>query len=294
MFTQYNNVTHIDFTEYSQVYDDYLSFTEIEMEIRQNKLFFRSKLIIYLLPIIICIGIFGNILNMIVFNSKKMKKCSTFRFLLYLSIFDLLVLSICASDAFLRFGYQIEIRNYHIIICRLHTFLTYFLTHASSTILMIISIDRAFVVSNKKIYFSLLRFKKFERIEKKEPQSYLCGLSLCCILNCRMTSNLEKEKNSKWNRSDLKVAFILIILFLINGHFLLLLNLNPTKNFHKKMATFNIEYFTKIKTNESFNYDQEYGMKKKEAAGGYFCYPYQGKFLMNNTVRQKKIFVEIF
>lgn len=272
------NESSIDFSLYDNIYDDYFTLAEIlvQEEIRRNDLIFKSKIIIFFLPVIISIGIIGNILNIIVFSGKKMKICSTFRFLLYLSVVDLLVLLICASDAFLRFGYQIEIRTHDIILCRLHTFVTYFLTHASSTILMIISIDRALVVSNKKFYLSLLRFKKFERIERKDPHNYLCGLSLCCILNCGITSSLNNKQRSSGHRSDIKVFIIFIILFLINGHFLFLLNLNPTKN---SVPINQIKHF--FKNNQSFHDDLPKQINSKETTGALFCYPYKGKFSIN-------------
>jgi len=110
---------------------------------------FKEKLILYLFPLILIIGLIGNSLNILIFSKKTVRSNSTFRFLLYLSIFDLLVLLVCTPDVFLRFGYQIHIRQISIYTCRLHTFLTYLFTHASSSTLMLISIDRALIISNR-------------------------------------------------------------------------------------------------------------------------------------------------
>ncbi len=102
----------------------------------------------------ILIGLFGNAINILVLSRNTMRNISTFRLLLFLSMFDFLVLSVCASDTLLSFGYEIDIRIYSIYICRFHTFLTYFLTHTSSIILTLISIERVFVVYD----FDLMTF----------------------------------------------------------------------------------------------------------------------------------------
>ena len=95
----------------------------------QNNLDFKSYSMISLLPIFILIGTVGNIINIIIFSRKTMRRNSTFRLMLYLSVFDLLILGICCTDAYLRFAHQIEIRLHSEITCRLHTFLTYLLTY---------------------------------------------------------------------------------------------------------------------------------------------------------------------
>ncbi len=66
------------------------------------------------------------------------------------------MLVICTSDALLTFGFKIQIRLYSTFVCRFHTFLAYFLSHMSSVVLAIVSIDRVFVVYNNQFKF----FKK--------------------------------------------------------------------------------------------------------------------------------------
>ena len=77
------------------------------------------------LILIICFGLIGNTLNLIVFGKKNMRKISTFRFLFYLSFIDFLVLLIGASDMLVRHAYQFEIRTYSNAFCKLHTYMTY-------------------------------------------------------------------------------------------------------------------------------------------------------------------------
>lgn len=107
--------------------------------------------VLVLMSALIVLGVFGNLVNIVVFSRASMRKASTFRFLLYLAITDLLVLIVCATDALAKFGFEWELRSTSIVVCRLHTFLTYLLTDASSLILMVVSVDRALVVTNSSI-----------------------------------------------------------------------------------------------------------------------------------------------
>ena len=89
---------------------------------------------------IISIGLLGNLLNIIVFAHKTMYNKTTMRLLFYLSILDFLILSICGMDPILKYLFDYEIRLEYALGCKIHVFLTYFLSHSSSIILMIVSI----------------------------------------------------------------------------------------------------------------------------------------------------------
>jgi len=218
----------------------------------------------------------GNAFNIIIFGKKELRKFSTFRYLLYLSVFDLLVLIFCATDAFLRFGYQIQIRQYSQYLCRFHTFFTYFLTHVSSCILMIVSVDRALVVNNKSLYFDILRLRKFEKIEKKEAHSYFCGVSLCCLLHCGLSSNVIRRVNHKsfMHRIDLIIIGLLIIVALLNIHYLFLMNINIIE-FKDHMYNYSfIQDNMSISGIRNFNFE----LKRIESPPtNVFCYPLEGK-----------------
>ena len=134
-----------------------------------------------LLLILISIGSFGNVMNIIIFNKKTLKKNSTFNFLFYQSIIDLLVLSICASDTVMTYGFNLEVRLLSKFTCKIHTFLTYFLTQLSSTIIMFVSIERVLVVCNFKFLSSTnsrFIFFKSKRIEKL---ILMIALFLCLV-----------------------------------------------------------------------------------------------------------------
>jgi hypothetical protein len=62
---------------------------------------FHSKS--FLLILLICIGLIGNVSNLIVFSKKSMRKTSTFKFLLYLSALDLKFFSLILTVIFIVF-----------------------------------------------------------------------------------------------------------------------------------------------------------------------------------------------
>ncbi|RNA01728.1 FMRFamide receptor-like [Brachionus plicatilis] len=207
-------IRDMDEMEDANLTEDNFDYEEIDYS--------NINIISSLLITIICIGTFGNVLNIIIFSKTNMRQASTFRFLLYLSISDLLVLLFCSTDALARFGFQIEIRSTHIILCKIHTFLTYFLTHSSSIILMVISIDRALVVTNKSfsdIFFGSKRksFSKKARLKGTGQQTESSTI--------RFFLPDFKWFFYKLHRVDLTIGCVFTALFLLNSHFLFI-NLN--------------------------------------------------------------------
>ena len=82
------------------------------------------------------------------FGKKSMRKISTFKFLFYKSALDILVLLFGATDIVVKNTLDFQIRINSNFLCKVHTFFTYFVTHASSLILMAVSIDRVIIMMN--------------------------------------------------------------------------------------------------------------------------------------------------
>ena len=101
---------------------------------------------------ILFIGIIGNICNIIVFGKRTMRSTSTFRFLFYLSIVDVLVLLFGALDMLIRNDSSLELRDFSLISCNLHKFLTYTVTYVSSFISVAVNIDRAQIVASISMF----------------------------------------------------------------------------------------------------------------------------------------------
>ena len=167
------------------------------------------------LSAIILVGLVGNLVNVVVFSHRQMRNTSTFRFLLYLSVCDICVLLVCSTEALVHFGSEYEFRLVSTFACRLHTFLTYFLTHCSSTILMVISVDRALIITNRSIS-SIFSRKSAAINTPNKPSNYL---------------NHGSARNSqiffdKFHRVDLVMFGVVLSLALLNSHYLAFMNLN--------------------------------------------------------------------
>ena len=173
------------------------------------------------MPSIIVVGVIGNILNLIVFGKETMRKTSTFRFLFYLSAFDLLVLTICLPDVIFQIKYpnEDELRIRSLAICRLHTFFTYFLIQSSSIILMIVSIDRALVMSNKNIILIIKRIFCLNKSNSNEVKQIK--------LNDFRNKNFQIFKLNL-HRVDVVIISVIIYLTLLNSHYLIFLKIYET------------------------------------------------------------------
>jgi hypothetical protein len=89
------------------------------------------------------VGLFGNTLCLVVFMQKNMRKNSTFIYLAFLSVVDLMVLLLGLGDIILISYFHFNVRAKSIYLCRFVSFLIYGSTHLSSFILASVSIDRA-------------------------------------------------------------------------------------------------------------------------------------------------------
>jgi hypothetical protein len=117
--------------------------------------YFHPKFPKFLTIIFLLIGDFGNILSFFVFSKPSMRNNSVFIYFAFLSIIDFFVITLGLGDIIIISYFGIVLRNESIIICRLHTFLTYFFTHLSSFVLASVSIDRAIALNSiqlSKIY----------------------------------------------------------------------------------------------------------------------------------------------
>jgi hypothetical protein len=102
----------------------------------------------------ICIviqGVCTNVVNVVIFSEKTMQKNVTFRLLLSLSKVDLVLLSFCTLDSILNHIFLVELRLFSNLTCKIHMFLTYFFSHLSSILMMVVSIERTLLIYNKRL-----------------------------------------------------------------------------------------------------------------------------------------------
>ncbi|XP_053400572.1 uncharacterized protein LOC128557323 [Mercenaria mercenaria] len=93
-------------------------------------------------PIVFCVGVFGNILTIIVLTSRRNKKTSSTVFLTFLAVADLLVMTIMLPRWWLIYMFDFDVRHIHNVVCKLHFFLTYFSGAYSAAIMALVTIER--------------------------------------------------------------------------------------------------------------------------------------------------------
>ena len=163
------------------------------------------------LSLVIILGLLGNVINLIVFFNKSMKNQSTFRYLIYLSLLDSLILTINATDSVLTISDLVMIRLISNLFCKLHTFISTSLIHLKSLVLVVVSID----------------------LIRKRPTQNLNNQTLRLSGRKFSKNDLTKKsinKRKRFNSVDLIVLSVSILVALMNLHYLILLELNNFKN----------------------------------------------------------------
>ena len=158
------------------------------------------------LLVILVIGIVGNTINLIVFSRRNMRKVSTFRYLMYLAVFDLLVLASGPTHLLIKQIFNNDLRIHSNMMCKLHTYVTYVSSHVSSLILMTVSIDRVI---------------KIKSLASSQSNSQHRNSNFAEIISNKIAINLNEQEHSQlldvkfeanvnrvvYNRTDSKVKF---------------------------------------------------------------------------------------
>ncbi|XP_053399631.1 uncharacterized protein LOC128557071 [Mercenaria mercenaria] len=93
-------------------------------------------------PILIVVGLFGNIISIIVLAQRKHRKTSTGLLLICLAVTDSVILICVLLDNWLSHLFELSFSNLSSVSCKLHNFITYFLLHLSPWILVIVTAER--------------------------------------------------------------------------------------------------------------------------------------------------------
>ncbi|CAF0735386.1 unnamed protein product [Brachionus calyciflorus] len=101
-------------------------------------------------PVLLGLGILGNVISIIIFSKASLIKHTTFKYLLLLSILDLCVLISGCGSIFLEVYFDLNVRHLNNFSCKLHSFMVIFFTHSSSMLLVCMSVDRVLVIKMKK------------------------------------------------------------------------------------------------------------------------------------------------
>ncbi len=183
-------------------------------------------------PTFLVLGLLGNAISIIIFNQKSMKKYTTFRYLTLLSIVDICALYIGFSHILFDVYFNIDVRLINQASCKIQSFLVYFLTHFSSALLAVMSIDRTISITFKMKNFStpaialrnfvligifmffvdlhFLLFTHLYELDVPPPKSYLntseindidfLNVNSTCIIQKFSVNNKNIEEISSFNK----------------------------------------------------------------------------------------------
>ena len=94
-----------------------------------------------LFALLIVMGLIGNFVNVLIYSKANIRKSLTFKLLLGLSITDFIILLLCGVESGIENKFDVDLRTYSIIACKLDTFLAYFLTQTRNLLSMAITIE---------------------------------------------------------------------------------------------------------------------------------------------------------
>lgn len=106
------------------------------------------QILLYYGYIVLPIGIISNIFAILILSQKTQRRIAINFYLTALSVSDVFALSICLMDKWLRFVYDIHIRNSSILLCKALPFFDKIFLSLSSWIVAIITTERAVAVSS--------------------------------------------------------------------------------------------------------------------------------------------------
>ena len=98
-------------------------------------------------PILLVLGLTGNLMSIYIFSTNQsMRRKVPFRYLIYLSILDLLVLIFGYGHTAILVYTNVDIRLMNNAMCKAHSFFVYLLSQSSSLVLVSMSLDRTLCI----------------------------------------------------------------------------------------------------------------------------------------------------
>ena len=107
---------------------------------------FTNHLLLIYPWLFLILGMATNTLSFLVFTQPQLKKSSTFFYLSFLSIVDMLSLHLFCINFILLYQFELDMQKLSVFICKSYAFLIYFLPQLSAWICAAVSLDRVVCV----------------------------------------------------------------------------------------------------------------------------------------------------
>jgi hypothetical protein len=196
-------------------------------------------------PIILIIGLLGNLVSFIIFNNEKMRNLPTFRFLAYLSLIDCLYILTGIPHLMSMSFIDFDFRNSSNFLCSFHSFLTIFLSHLSSNVLAAVGVLRCTELTSMKPAKKLNLINKKHRTKMNKNDS-----------NISYSAN-ESKNLFKFGKVEIILLLIMFILFLLDSHYLFFmrLTLDQFQNYSNETTLKYICYPSTLESNQTLYYE---------------------------------------
>ncbi|CAH1782406.1 unnamed protein product [Owenia fusiformis] len=162
-------------TKYDHSWGVNTTVGSVSMEYTQYDEYHTMQFIVkYIPPILIIIGLFGNIMTIFVLARSRLKYTSCSRYLILLSASDSIILLIGLGHFWLTFAFQTDIRNLYPWMCKVQPFLLYSANHFSVWLLVSVTVERVVTI------YMPLRAKTI--ITKKKVWGIIAVIGSCAVL----------------------------------------------------------------------------------------------------------------
>lgn len=217
------------FIPYHRIDDNNCSH-EAPLNLNESFIFNLTNLTLQVYPwVFLIVGTITNTLSFVVFMHPQLKKSSTFFYLSFLSIVDMLSLQTFCINFILLYQFDIDIQAVSLILCKLYSFLIYFLPQLSAWICAAVSLDRVICVLigmraktfntprfGAKVLFTifllllLLNFHFFYYDQELDPT--VRNLSLILDINLIYCSPEHSNEFQGWYQSWVKIDLFVNVL----------------------------------------------------------------------------------
>ncbi|XP_041363497.1 G-protein coupled receptor 183-like [Gigantopelta aegis] len=100
----------------------------------------------YMSPCLLILGLVGNTLSFVVLSKSSMRETTTSLYLRFLAVYDSLVLYMGLMRWWIIYLIEYDIREYSVVVCKIHTWGAYWTTHTSAWLLVSVTVERCFSV----------------------------------------------------------------------------------------------------------------------------------------------------
>ncbi|XP_060591696.1 probable G-protein coupled receptor 139 [Ruditapes philippinarum] len=209
------------------------------------KLKIIDKILIIYPPILLSVGLTGNILSVIVLAQASTRKTSTGFMLIFLTVTDTLILIYSVLVRWLNHMFEINLKTSSNGACKFHMFISYFLFQLSPWILVLVTVERVFsvkyphrvrdVFTRRRVIISLFilvlvlgsvnahLIYGYEHVYKDKYEAYYCTAS----------SNYENFMFKYWTWIDFVLAFVIPFCVLLCGNIMVIHKLKLSERFQK-------------------------------------------------------------